>query len=309
MPEQQGNAAHSTRIIPAVRGFRTVVLLFVSLGAAAAPLPEITLAPRGAVLRLAVAGDTGKGTDALAKGIARVHTATALDALVLVGDTFYPCGVGSENDARWSLVAPLTRIGIPLFPVLGNHDSCGKSDPDAQIRATGVVKNWRFPARQYVLRTPVADFVFVDTTPFATGKSHAVEPAIREAFAASKAPWQVMVGHHPVISSGYHGYFPRDQVRRMRGLLPALTAAGVDLVIGGHDHHEELIRGKLLHLISGAGSSPIPAIKLRTTTVFPPEIRLREPVSFAVAEISAQSIRVRFYDASGQPRSEWIRGR
>ena len=308
MPEQHGNAAHSTRIIPAVPFLRTVVLLFVSLAATAAPLPEITLAPRDAVLRLAVTGDTGKGAESVAKGIARVHAAAPFDAILLAGDTFYPCGVTSENDSRWRLVTPLTRIGVPVFPVLGNHDYCGKSDPDAQVRATDVIENWRLPGRQFVLRAKVADFFFADTTPYAKGRRNTLAAAVREAFATSKAPWRVVVGHHPVISSGYHGYFPRDEVRRMRGLLPTLTKAKVDFFIGGHDHHQELIHGRMLHLISGAGSSPVPAVKLRITTVFPPEIRL-EPIGFAVVEIREKSIRVRFYDGAGKARSEWIPSR
>lgn len=289
-------------------GFRSLVLLFVASGALGAPLPEIQLAPRGTALRLAVTGDTGKGTDAVAKGIARVHAAEPIDAIVLAGDTFYPCGVSSETDSRWSLITPLTRIGIPILPVLGNHDYCGKADPDAQIRATGSVPNWRFPARQYVLRSGVADFAFVDTTPHVKGRPNSVAEAIREAFAKSKAPWRVVVGHHPVISSGYHGYFPRDEVSRMRALIPPLRAAKVDFFIGGHDHHMELIRGKMLHLISGAGSSPIPALKLRLTTVFPSEIR-RERIGFAIVEITERRIRVRFHDADGKAVSEWIPGR
>lgn len=288
--------------------FRILVLLFVASTALTAPLPEIRLEPRGTVLRLAVTGDTGKGADAVAKGIARVHAATPIDAIVLAGDNFYPCGVTSENDSRWSLVMPLTRIGVPVLPVLGNHDFCGKADPDAQVRATNVVENWRFPARQYVVRSKVADFAFVDTTPYVKGRSSAVAPAIREAFSESRAPWRVVVGHHPVISSGYHGTFPRDEVRRMRDLIPTLRETNADFFIGGHDHHQELIRGEFLHLISGAGSSPVMAIQLRRTTIYPTEIR-REPIGFAVAEISARSIRVRFYDSNGKTRSEWIPGR
>ena len=288
--------------------FRTVVLLFVASGALGAPLPEVHLQPRGPALRLAVTGDTGKGTEAVARGIGRVHAATPIDAIVLTGDTFYPCGVTSETDSRWSLVTPLTRIAIPIFPVLGNHDFCGESDPDAQIRASGPVPNWRFPARQYVLKSPAADFAFVDTTQYAKGRPNNVSPTIQEAFAQSTTPWRVVVGHHPVISSGYHGYFPREEVSRMRELIPLLREEKVDFFIGGHDHHMELIRGRMLHLISGAGSSPIPALKLRMTTVFPSEIR-RERIGFAIVEITERRIRVRFYDAGGKPVSEWIPGR
>ena len=256
-------------------------------------------------LRFAVTGDAGKGTDAVSEGIRRAHGEKPLDAIVLTGDNFYPCGVTSERDERWSLVRGLTAIGVPIYPVLGNHDFCGKADPDAQVRATGIVPNWHFPARQYFVRAGVADFAFIDTTPFVNRKA---DIALAEMFRSSTAPWRVVVGHHPVLSSGYHGYFPRSEVQRMRELVPQLRASRADLYICGHDHHVELLRGRMLHLVSGAGSAPVPPIKLRTSTIFPQEIN-RERIGFAVVEIDARTIRVRFYDAKGRARSEWIRAR
>ncbi|HYC61276.1 MAG TPA: metallophosphoesterase [Thermoanaerobaculia bacterium] len=275
---------------------------------ASARLPEVTLAPRTATLRIAVAGDTGKGTEALAKSIARVHAAQPLDAILLTGDNFYPCGVTSVDDPRWSLARPLTRVGIPIFPVLGNHDYCGKAVPEAQTRATGAIPHWRFPAPQYAMRTPVADFAFLDTTPWVRGQNVPIASMIRRTFAGSRAPWRIVVGHHPVISSGYHGYFPRAEVKRMRELIPVLRETRADFYICGHDHHMELLRGRMLHLVSGAGSAPIPPVKLRTSTVFPEEIR-RERVGFAVVEITDRSIRVRMYGVNGKPRTGWISGR
>jgi len=262
---------------------------------------------RGATLRLAVAGDTGGGAETVAKGIARVHAEQPLDAIVLTGDNFYPCGIGSEHDSRWSLVLPLTRIGPPVFPVLGNHDSCGGSDPDAQIRATGVVPHWQFPARQYRVRSAVAELLFLDTTPYVEGEANDVAGAIASAFDSpgGGAPWRIAVGHHPLLSSGYHGYFPRSEVHRMRALIPAVRKARLDAYFCGHDHHLELIRGRMLLLVSGAGSEPIPPVKLRATTVYPTEIS-RERIGFAVVEIDAHRMRVRFYDADGRAKSEWI---
>jgi len=296
-------------------------------------VPEVSLEPRAAVLRIAVTGDTGQGAEAVAAGIAAVHATEPIDAIVLAGDQFYPCGVTRTDDERWSLVAPLTEIGVPIFPVLGNHDFCGKADPDAQIRATDVIPHWNFPARQYVLRTAVADFAFIDTTPLAHGQANDTAAVIRNLWsgglsecggiatalervgkadayesggsAAALRKWRIVVGHHPVVSSGYHGYFPRDEVRRMRTLIPELRDANVDLYIGGHDHHVELIRGRMLHLISGAGSAPIRPLKLRLRTVFPTEIG-RERIGFAVVEIGATRMGVRFYDGKGRPKSEWF---
>jgi tartrate-resistant acid phosphatase type 5 len=255
------------------------------------PLLLALALPHGEVLRIAVVGDTGAGTAAVSAGLSRVGH---LDAIVLAGDNFYPCGV-----PRWSLYDPLMRLGVPIFPVLGNHDACPEAE--SQIRVDG---NWRFPARSYEVSTRFADFFFLDTTPVVRGRITAV------AVAPSDKPWQIAVGHHPILSSGYHGYFPRVEVARMRAtVLPALREAGVDLYICGHDHHLELTRGRdMLYLVSGAGSAPIRPVKLRLRTVFPTEIR-REPVGFALLEITASSLRVRFYEGSGKPRSEWISAR
>ena len=260
----------------------------------------------GEVLRIAVVGDTGKGADAVARGVSRVHAERPIDAVILTGDNFYPCGVTSEKDPRWAINAALTRIGIPIFPVLGNHDYCGNADPDAQIRATGVIPNWRFPARQYSVRTPIADFIFLETEPVARNRRNEVEKAIG-AVRDSKKPWQIAIGHHPILSSGYHGYFPRAEVNRMQKLIPAVRDAGVDLYICGHDHHLELIRGRMLFLVSGAGSSPIPPVKLRLRTVFPDRVG-RERIGFAVLEMTRTEIRVRFYEGDGKPRSGWLLG-
>jgi tartrate-resistant acid phosphatase type 5 len=267
-------------------------------------LSQVSLTPRGSVLRIGVTGDTGSGADAVAAGLRAVHAKAPLDAIILTGDTFYPCGVTSEHDPRWSLVTPITSIGVPVFPVLGNHDYCGGSDVEAQIGAP----IWTFPARQYAVRSPLADFAFLDTTPFVRGDGPPPDAVLRSAFRTSSTPWRIVVGHHPVISSGWHGYFPRDEVKRMRELIPALRETKADLYICGHDHQVELLRGRMAHLVSGAGSAPVPPVKLRASTVFPPEIT-RERIGFAVVEIEARRIRVRFYDAKGRPRSEWIPAR
>ena len=279
--------------------------LLLALLATLATLPRLDLAPAGPTLRFAVAGDTGSGAEAVSKGIARVHAEAPLDAILLTGDNFYPCGVATPDDPRWSLAAPLSRVGIPVFPVLGNHDYCGKADPDAQIGAP--LDHWRFPARQYALRTPLADFAFVDTTPLVKGWKSELVPALRQAFDGSKAPWRIVVGHHPVISSGYHGYFPRDEVARMRTAIPALREVKADFYICGHDHHMEVVRGRMLHLVSGAGSNPVLPLMLRLRTVYPESIE-REGIGFAVVEITKRLILIRVYDASGEPRSDWILG-
>ena len=255
---------------------------------------------RGATLRFAVAGDVGDGTTDVAAGIARVHAAKALDAVVIPGDNFYPCGVTSVTDPRWLIITPLTKLGIPLYPVLGNHDYCGSSNPDAQVRATGVVPFWRMPGRSFVIRNELADFVMLDTNPYAKGSSRDAEKDVEKAFVGSVATWRIAVGHHTIVSSGYHGYFPRAEHRRMLRLLPSLRASKVDLYVCGHDHHLELVAGRPRMLISGAASDPIPPIALHPSTIYPSDAR-REG-GFAVVELSAAQMTVTFYSTEGKAR-------
>lgn len=281
--------------------------ILIALGAGATQLPEIILpAPRG-VIRIAVAGDTGEGSARVAASIAAVHARTPLDAIILTGDNFYPCGPATPTAESWQkAVVPLTAIGVPILPVLGNHDYCGKSDPEAQVRATGVIPHWTLPGREYAVRTPFADLAMLDTTPVVLGY-RSTAPAVTEALQKSAKPWQIVVGHHTIVSSGYHGYFPRADVRKMRQLLPELEDAGVDLYICGHDHHVELIRGgSMIYLVSGAGSAPIPPIRLHIRTMFPPEIT-RERIGFAVVELNATTLTVQFFGEAGKRKSEAFR--
>jgi len=270
--------------------------------AAAATPPEIAITPRNGVVRFAVAGDIGTQTKTIAAAIAAVAHDEPLDFIVIPGDNFYPCGVKSQTDPHWSILRPLESLGLPLFPVLGNHDVCGNAA--AQINAP--VPNWNFPARQYAIRAGVADFAMIDTNPYAAGKPADVESFIHDAFATSTARWRIVVGHHTILSSGWHGQFPRAQARRMRRLIAPLRASAVSLYICGHDHHEELIDAKPLMLISGAGSDPVPMLRIRSDTVFPARRGFVEHIGFAVVEASASTLRIRFYDYLGQPKSDWF---
>ncbi|HEV8435289.1 MAG TPA: metallophosphoesterase [Thermoanaerobaculia bacterium] len=261
---------------------------------AGVPLPEISLAAHNGTLRLAVVGDAGLQTNTIASAITK---SKPYDAILLLGDNFYPCGVRSATDPKWHVVDAITHLDIPIYAVLGNHDYCGK--PDAQVNAN--VPNWHMPAREYVLHSPLADFAMLDTTPYAYGKSKIAEETLRETFASSTATWRIAVGHHVITSSGYHSIIPRAEARRMRGLLPVLRNEKVDLYLDGHDHHEELLNlNRPLILVSGAGSDPVPMITVRDQTVWPKETHFREPIAFASLEITKDALTIEFINAKGK---------
>jgi hypothetical protein len=269
-------------------------LLFIAALAPPQPATDVSLAPRSpGLIRVAVVGDVGEGTGRIATGIAKVHSGTPLDAILITGDNFYPCAVKSVTDPRWSIIRPLAAIGPPLFPVLGNHDYCGPG-PAAEIGAS----LWSFPAAQYAIRSPFADFAMLDTTPLAERDSRLAENAIAPIFSISRVPWRIVVGHHVIESSGWHGYFRRTERRRMQRLLAPMRASHVDLYVCGHDHHMELLSGKPRILLSGAGSEPVPALALRINTLYPHTVR--RALGFAVLEITPRSLTIRFFDGEGK---------
>jgi 3',5'-cyclic AMP phosphodiesterase CpdA len=277
-----------------LRRWGWAAVFFLACTASAAPAEVLPL--RGGTLRIAVVGDVGDGASTVEAGIARVHVAAPLDAVIIPGDNFYPCSVTSVTDARWSIITPLTTLGVPLYPVLGNHDYCGK--PDAQVQATGTVPHWRMPARSYVVRNELADFAMLDTTPYARGRSRDAEADVRDAFTGSIATWRIAVGHHTIVSSGWHGYLPRTEHRRMARLLPVLRTSKVDLYICGHDHHLELVAGRPRMLVSGAGSDPIPPVALHPSTLYPADAKRQG--GFAVVELTATQMTITFYGMDGR---------
>ena len=110
-----------------------------------------------------------------------------------------------------------------------------------------------------------------------------------------------MAGHHVIVSSGWHGRFPRREHARMLTLLKPLKDANVDLYLCGHDHHLELLDTRPRILLSGAGSSPVPPLARRPKTIWPNDPM--RTIGFAVVELTAEKMTVRFFDASGTPLS------
>jgi 3',5'-cyclic AMP phosphodiesterase CpdA len=276
------------------RGARVqrVALALLFAAATIARAQDVPLLSRGGTLRIAILGDVGEGTGRIATAVGRVHAVTPLDAVILTGDNFYPCGVQSASDPKWAVIRPLTALHLPLYPVLGNHDYCG--NVSAQVGS----KQWTMPAKEFALRNPIADFAMLDTDPYAMGRTRDAERSLVRFLHPSKAAWRIAVGHHTIVSSGWHGYFRKAERRRMQRLLPFLRREKVDLYVCGHDHHMELLDGRPRMLISGAGSTPVPALALRPNTLYPPVIR-RE-LGFAVLVLDAKSMTIRFYDGNGR---------
>lgn len=288
-------------------------------------------------LRFIVAGDAGTGDPHLHNGIVALTKAMRIDAILLVGDNIYPCGVTSVDDPQWKKVTVnFADAGVPIYPVLGNHDYgdptpvngktvyCGNPSPQSQVRATGRQPHWVFPARNYALRSPIIDVIMIDTQPIA---SEFAEPFmgsetvqgelewVARALQGSGKGWRIAVGHHTIFSSGVHGIGNHRDQRHLRAdLLPLLRQQNVDLYISGHDHDAELIgdlksrKDSPLFLIAGDGAHS-EAMEQRhragePPTIFPTSFPPKPLVGFNLVEVTAKRISITFYDGTGTRRSD-----
>lgn len=142
-----------------------------------------------------------------------------------------------------------------FFPAIGNHDWAGDG-----------VKSYLdyFGLRQQryyeFVQGPVHFFMLDSDRNEPDGVDAKSEQAIwlRKALAASSAPFQVVVAHHPPYSSGRHG-----STEYMRW---PFKEWGADIVLSGHNHlYERLQANGLPYIVNGLGGADI----YRFETVIP----------------------------------------
>lgn len=254
---------------------RTFLLL---LGLAAAHAPGPVLAAAGRVrLSFLIIGDWGRQGDRTQKRVAAAMDAVAartpVDFIVSTGDNIYPAGVKSPDDPLWRKtfeeVYDLPHLkALPWYVSLGNHDYLG--DVRAEIAYGGIHPRWHLPAAYYQHSFPaggsLAQLFFLDTNAFIGSyrarpdRYHRIDATdpdeqlewLRRRLRESGAVWKIVIGHHPVYSSGFHG----DTEELMALLPPLFRQYGVQAYFCGHDHDLEYYRpeGGTAYIVSGGGS-------------------------------------------------------
>jgi len=254
---------------------------------------------------LLAVGDTGAPPDDaegyphlldVGAAMAAEHRERPVDALVLLGDNFYPDGLRSPDllaRIRATVVRPFCPFlaltaprsaevadacgnrgaehqSIPLLVVLGNHDYGVSESPELQ-RSTipSFVSNWRLSpalAEAYELGSGVS-LIAVDSERIVAGED--VAP-LRDVLRAARGPWRILAAHRPALVLRQPGTNPTpDQVQQLarqrsyaERVLGAIKASGVGvhLFLAGHEHNLQILTGDPpappLHVIAGGGSDP-----------------------------------------------------
>ncbi len=246
-----------------------------------------TIAPSGSLDFLAV-GDFGTGDEKQqAVGRAMVRYAEGMgkppEGLLLLGDNFYGPMKGGLQSGRWasgfSSIYPGKSFPNPCWAVLGNHDY--HDTPGNELVQLGYAASltrktrWTMPGKYYRVDLPAVNpqvtFLMIDTNwesinrrvhgdkiPCWLGADEQAAQKIwlENQLSSPRAPFTVVIGHHPLYSDSAH----KDTPELVAELGPMLEKSGVHLYLGGHDHdlqHLELDGLRTSFVISGGGGARV----------------------------------------------------
>ncbi len=221
-----------------------------------------------------VIGDWGKG-DSNQKKVAQAMATEArrnpIDFIISVGDNFYPHGVRSINDKRWKTTFENMYSDSSLqhdwYAAIGNHDYEGSVR--AQLRYGKKNPRWKTKERYFSITKAIPQstdsvlFVFIDTNPFDSeiialhaGKWRQNKKKqlqwLKNTLQKTKAKWKIVVGHHPLFTTGYR----KGKTEDIRGpFQPIFEQYKVDVYLSGHDHdlQHQKPKGYTNYFVSGAG--------------------------------------------------------
>jgi 3',5'-cyclic AMP phosphodiesterase CpdA len=242
-------------------------------------------------VRFLAVADTGSGDAnqrAVGQQMALAHKRRPVDLVVLGGDNIYPSGDLSMVESTFQRpYAELLRAGVPFHAVLGNHDiRTANGDPQVAYKPFGM------KGRYYNLRRGPVEFFMLDTNGNADWQRQI--SWLRAVLAQSRAPWKVVVGHHPIYSSGFYGNDPHLAAK----LTALMRRHGVQLYINGHEHNYERskpIQGITYLVVGGGGASLRPVLATNQSA--------RAASVFSFAEITASPVELKLWawDKNGQP--------
>jgi calcineurin-like phosphoesterase family protein len=203
----------------------------------------------GAAFLFAVVGDSGHG-GIVGRTIARRIRAAHPAFFIHLGDFAYTYGTVEEYGKSFFDVYRQTLRRVPIFPTPGNHDLYHRSIYRALFApaydGTGVLR--------YHFTWGAASFASLSARDGAAGA-----PGLADDLAAGgPGLWRIVFLHEPIYTAGRK----RVEPGLREALEPVVEAAGVDMVLAGHQHFYErslpsceFVPGaRVMHVTSGGGS-------------------------------------------------------
>jgi len=252
--------------------------------------------PTAQRLSLLAVGDTGRslpfrpfaeGQRSVARGLAAEDRRAPVDALLLLGDNFYPDGLEPQTlvkQIRKNLVGPYCRFAaldgpraaevrdacalppearhpVAILAVLGNHDYNLGESPELERRTIPLfLSNWRTTEAdaEVVELGEGVSLVLADASRIGMKRS---AQALVEALERARGPWRILATHEPIALREDRPARPGSTTEAMRRAIAAASVP-VQLVLTGHRHNLQVMTPSLpkpgLHVIVGGGSSRKP---------------------------------------------------
>jgi tartrate-resistant acid phosphatase type 5 len=217
-------------------------------------------------LQFSVLGDWGWNGKRNQTEVAKIMAKHGVGSFIIsAGDNFQVVGVRSVQDPLWMLNFEMPfsdpSLECEWYVALGNHDY--KGEVQAEIDYSKISRRWNMPSRYFAVHkrindTTSAEFYIIDTSPFQsayykTDEHHVMGQDtakqmrwIDSCLTNSKSRWKIVVGHHPVYSSGSaHGKETGDMEARFAKFF---DVKGVDAYFCGHDHDFEYLKAQGSHV-------------------------------------------------------------
>ncbi|XP_071724180.1 purple acid phosphatase 8-like [Rutidosis leptorrhynchoides] len=248
-----------------------------------------------------------------------------IDFVISTGDNFYDDGLTGTDDPAFhdsfTDIYTADSLQKPWYNVLGNHDYRGDAVAQLSPILRQIDSRW-ICLRSYIVDAEIAEFFFVDTTPFVDGyftdpKDHTYDwrdifprekylqnilEDLDSALKESTAKWKFVIGHHTVKSAGHH----RNTIELEAQLLPILQENKVDFYVNGHDHCLEHISSsdsELQFLTSGGGSK---AWRGDVEWWNPKEMKFyHDGQGFMSVELTQSEVDIKFYNVFGTVMHTW----
>lgn len=233
------------------------------------PIDGATLKSGG--IRILVFSDSGNGDATqmkVAEAMVQFCSRNGCHFGLMLGDNIYPAGVRSTDDSQFieKFEKPYARLAMPIFGVLGEHDWGRKGimyNWKAQIDYSKISGLWRMPSDVYAVTMEGLKILVLNTNSFPISKYQ--KKWLAEELSLSKARWNMVIGHKPILSYGYHG----DTNFLVAEVLPLLCGRA-DLYLAGHEHNSQVLRADcgLPLVITGAASQLRPEKAPGTRSLF-----------------------------------------
>ena len=224
-------------------------------------------ANKGPLFSFVAFGDMGcdcKAQQQIASQMIRWHQQYPFDTVVMLGDNIYPSGSirgGNKSlfpDRFDKYYQPLLSKGVKFYATLGNHDAETNKGQDEiadknRFHILGDQGYYSFsPAKEIDGRPLITFFVLNSERLLRLNDDPAQIAWFSKQLAESKAIWKVVYFHEPIYAPG-GGHKPEDNLRQ--GIEKIMMAAGVQLVLAGHDHFYARLKPEngINYIISGGG--------------------------------------------------------